>query len=151
MHGHKCKYHVNQDAISKCELCGALLCLECKIIHRTVGNSTGTSSSMEICPECNVDLANKGKNPLFFIIAGITLVFITVMVVFMMMATIADNEEYGMDTPIGFMVIFIIVPVGMCGLLGYFYFNKIPQHIAEAEQKRSIALQALHGSSTYKP
>ena len=43
MTNQQCKYHPGQNAISKCEECGALVCLECKNIYRPMYSTSHSS------------------------------------------------------------------------------------------------------------
>ena len=81
-----CHYHPNRDAITKCEQCGKLICIECKMIFRKQ-HSAGTSehrtyyvTQHEVCPPCFYDLNIKTiKNPgriIAYLIIGLMLVII---------------------------------------------------------------------------
>jgi len=140
----KCKYHQDQDAISKCEDCGALVCLECKNIYRPMYSTNHSRRRYgyryELCPECYAERLEKTKNPF-------SLIFITVFI-----AIFLGVASQGLsDAPGGFTAMFIIVPVFMLGSVGYYYFIKFPQMREDAKQRRNKALVALSKASSYKP
>ncbi|MFX1554308.1 MAG: B-box zinc finger protein [Promethearchaeota archaeon] len=53
----KCAYHPDREAITKCEKCGKLICVECKtVVHDThIGKDSSYSTRHEICVACKYD------------------------------------------------------------------------------------------------
>lgn len=143
----KCKYHADLDAVSKCEECGALICLDCKNIHRVRHSSSNSRSSYstryELCPECYANRIKKSTNPIGLIVGAVFII------IFMIVAAgmFSEANSWGMGPPGGFMALFFIIPIIMCGVLGYNYFVKGPEQRANAETKRAAAISALSGST----
>ncbi len=129
-----CKYHPDREANSKCEKCGAMVCLECKNIFRR-SYSSGTDSSSytstyELCPECYAIAVKQSYNPLCFVAPAIMVLFI-----------IGGVTMVFWDT--GFSAIFLMIPIPILGILGYQFFIKGPREKAEAERKKAAALGNL--------
>ncbi|MFX1274355.1 MAG: B-box zinc finger protein [Promethearchaeota archaeon] len=78
-----CHFHPNRDAITKCEHCGKLICVECKNVYRK-SHSSGSGDNMsyyythyDLCSPCFYDQKIKALNPvgsIFLIISGILII-----------------------------------------------------------------------------
>ncbi|MFX0063179.1 MAG: hypothetical protein ACFFC7_13460 [Candidatus Hermodarchaeota archaeon] len=72
----QCFYHPEREAATKCEKCGKLICLECKLIRREY-TLTGSDSSQwvryEVCPACYAEMkaASARGSKVFVIIAAV--------------------------------------------------------------------------------
>ncbi len=131
----KCHYHPEREAQSKCEKCGRVICVECKMVyHKTVHRGTGDdryaySERYEYCPLCYYDTQIKKYKSyshgciafaIFFIIAA---VFMT-----------------GFFNPI----IFTLLSVGIVISLVLFVFLRFvysPKKTAEFNAKKEEFLQ----------
>lgn len=57
-----CYFHADREANTKCELCGKLICLECKMVLKRRHGTEHSSyiSSYDVCPLCFYDKMDKG-------------------------------------------------------------------------------------------
>ncbi len=144
MQGYRCAYHPDREAVTKCEQCGALICLECKSIYRrryhSSHNHHSYSTRYELCPICYEEKVRKANNPLFLIFPCAFLV------VFMGIVSTMFAGFSGSFIG-GFGLIFIIVPIIMAGVLLYQFLVKGPQQKREAEEKKNRILQGRSPSS----
>ncbi|MFX1573054.1 MAG: hypothetical protein ACFFB0_09915 [Promethearchaeota archaeon] len=85
----RCFYHPDIEAVSKCEQCGKLLCLQCKKVYHDVRRSgVGESSSSyavtrELCYECYELLKQRkaiGKIIGLIIFIPVAIIIITVLI-----------------------------------------------------------------------
>ena len=108
----KCHFHQARNAISKCEDCGKILCIECKQIYtQTHHSGTGDNRRVfytqhELCPPCLYDRKIKNLNPKQFLIPimmGVLLICISLplFIIMMMIALIPFN------------IIFVIIGIGL--------------------------------------
>lgn len=89
-----CHFHQARNAISKCEDCGKLLCIECKQNYTQIHHSgTGDNKHVfytqhELCPPCFYDRKIKDLNPRQFLIPimmGVLLVCVGLPIFIIMM------------------------------------------------------------------
>lgn len=150
MTSYSCKYHSDREAVTKCEMCGAMICLECKNVYNRTYHSSHNhysySTRYELCPECYAKKINQSYNPLCFCFPAIFIIFFIVMASSMF----SEAASWGMGPPAGFSAMFFIIPIfGLC-LLGYQYFIRGPQVKEEAENRKRKALKDLHGRNYTK-
>ncbi|MHA1520859.1 MAG: zinc ribbon domain-containing protein [Promethearchaeota archaeon] len=169
-----CKYHSDREANSKCERCGAMVCLECKnVLRQTHSSSSSMNDSSfhnntyvtrhDLCPECYAEKINKSNNPCcFFVIVIFIIGFMGIAyAMFTGISSLTDgffDDSPFEDSPLGddplggglFTVVFamfLIIPILMIFCLGYKFFVSGPKLKVEANRRRDIALSALHGTS----
>lgn len=151
MNTYTCKYHPEREAVTKCEECGAMICLECKSIYRRHYHSSrhhySYSTRYELCPVCYERKINQAYNPLCLIVPVIFIV------IFMGMAT-SMFSGMGNFMPAFFPIFFFLVPILMICVLGYQYLIKGPQEKQKAKEKKERILQGKTPQSykaTYSP
>ena len=150
MNTYSCKYHPDRNAVTKCEKCGAMVCLECKNVYQHHYHSShhhhSYSTRYELCPECYATKVNQSYNPICLCFPVVFLLF------FMGIASsmFSQASSWGMGPPTGFAAMFFLVPILMLGILGYTYFVQGPKAKAEANRRRDTALGGLHGTE-YAP
>jgi len=129
----KCSYHPNRDAVTKCEMCGKLICVECKNVYQQQHSHT-TSSSFdsdslshttysytrhEVCTPCFYERKIKGlESPGNYcvIIFGIIFTGIASFMTYMFINFAANWGGPAMFSPLPFIfipIIFIIIGIGM--------------------------------------
>lgn len=134
-----CHFHPNRTAISKCEKCGKIICLECKKIHRVSRSSNSGSSSYryEYCPECNYEAAQKSQ------VSGIVFIFIAI-IMFVVFASVSGIFDSG-SSPFGgpppeFVGFFVLMVVVFLGAVGYTVLVKVPKKIESTKKEYEQAL-----------
>ncbi len=141
-----CKYHHSITAISKCEICNALVCLECKNVirqrHSTTSkdgkSSSSYSTSYDLCPECYADKVKRDNNPIRVLLP--TIIFVAL---YFFAVKILDIDFF-IGINVGFNVPFIVVIlVLMSPVLGCLCL-KGSRRKAEAKRRRTTALNSLH-------
>lgn len=145
MFQYNCKYHPHQNAVAKCEKCGAMLCLQCKSVYRMRHNSThhhhSYSNRIELCPECYEERVKRSNNPLTCILPVIfIIIFMTIS-----SSMFSGIGSFGFG---GIQAVFFIVPILMLVIIGYQYFVKGPQRIAEAKRRKEASLNSMNYSNT---
>ena len=138
----KCYYHPEREAQSKCEKCGKVICVECKMVyHKTVHRGTGDdryaySERYEYCPVCYYDThVKKYKNYpypcigfiIIFIIAAISMTLFTP----------------GIYNPMSFLVITLLSLGILISVVAFFYLRFVysPKKTAEFNAKKEEFLQ----------
>ncbi len=81
-----CYYHPNRVAVTKCERCNRMICLEDKITKRIYGGSDSADNIIIYCSTCVNELEKARKEFLkklkpFFILFVVCLVFIAIFVI----------------------------------------------------------------------
>ena len=81
-----CYYHPNREAVTKCERCNHMICLEDKITKRIYGGSDRADTVIIYCPTCVNELEKARKEFLnklkpFFILLVVCLAFIAILVI----------------------------------------------------------------------
>ena len=140
----KCYYHPEREAQSKCEKCGKVICVECKMVyHRTVHRGTGDdryaySERYEYCPICYYDTQiKKSKSYSYGCIAFA--IFFIVAAVFMT----------GFFNPIIFTLLLVGVVISLV-LFVILRFVYSPKKTAEFNAKKEEFLQRTKKPSVTK-
>lgn len=126
----KCAYHPEIEASDKCEKCGKVICLECKMVyHETIHHGTGDNSyaysrRYELCPPCFYDRKIKkyGTTNMIGGIIGIIMISIFVGVSQTMMNP-ADMPSSFRFVGTLFLIIPILAIVGI--VIGVFIYGPI--------------------------
>ena len=145
MKAFSCKYHPDREAVTKCEKCGVMICLECKSIYRRQSSHHHSAhhrhrysaQRYELCPECYSNQIDTAFNPICIVLPLIFIIFFISTA-----SSMFSNSSFG--APTGFSAMFIIVPIIMICLLLYRYFIEGPQKKEEARRRKD---QAIHGES----
>lgn len=134
----KCYYHPDREATVKCEICGKLVCVECKMFLKRM-QGAGNSRHViryEVCPLCYYDKMTKGygnRAKLFaFIFTIPSIVFIIIS-----LASIIFP----------FMAIFGVATIAILWIYALYY---APKKRDEFEQKRRDFLQGLEDYNSIK-
>lgn len=150
MSGFTCKYHQDRAAVAKCDICGAMLCLECKSVYRHTYHSSNHYSHTvryELCPECYARKVHQSYNPICFC-------FFALFLIFFVSIGVGPLFSFGVQGEPGtfiFIVPFLAIPGIMILLLIYQFFVRGPQEKAAADKKLQKALQSLHGTGYSTP
>jgi len=142
----KCYFHPEREATSKCEKCGKLICLECKLVyHETyTGGSKDTSYAYskryEYCPFCYYETKIKKYkiNSIGLLCAAITFVF---MLVFYITFTLPT----GFFHPTLYIPV-IIISIGIIITTIAFFFRQFiqtPKKVDEIETKIEEFLKSI--------
>jgi len=130
----KCAYHPERDASEKCEKCGKVICLECKMVyHETHRGGTGERSYAysvrhEYCPVCFYDRKIKTYGPQ----AKITATIFTIIVLIMIFVIFNMMGDY---FPLFFLL--VIIP------LDIYAFVYGPRKLKEFRYKKAEFLNSL--------
>ena len=150
----KCAYHPNWDAISKCEMCGKLICAECKNVFQQQHShtsssrySSGSSSSRygsstsyyytrhELCTPCFIERKIKYlQSPLNYcqILFGIIFVAVAIFITYGFLSfTGPYSPGFFAIVPIAF----IFIGIGIV-ILGIKNIRTAPQKVEALEVKR---------------
>ncbi|MCG3217393.1 MAG: zinc-ribbon domain-containing protein [Candidatus Heimdallarchaeota archaeon] len=170
-----CYYHPERTAVEKCEKCGKLICLECKMVfHATKSRGFSSSSGLrsghassssrrsyydvrhEVCPVCYFDLQEesvaRSKVGMYVAMGFVGFFMITFIMVFMPVFMFVD------DVPAGgsFISLFILVPIMMLlipGIMLFFFFYRTfyvnPKTTSDARAKKREFLRSVGQSSSY--
>ncbi|MFX1500307.1 MAG: hypothetical protein ACFFDH_05000 [Promethearchaeota archaeon] len=132
----KCYYHPERDAITKCEKCGKVICLECKMVYHVrytsrSGNHQYTSTSMyEYCPVCFYDQQINSYGPQAKRSVGVfsivSLVLIVIFSIFFTMASVVLLT-----------LVLVLIPVD----ISIFVYN--PRKIVGFEIKKAEFLKTI--------
>ena len=86
-HQARCVYHPNRVAVEKCEKCGNLICLECKMTRR-VKRVDEADSVYTFCPPCYQTAQKQSRR--FGIIAIIIFIVVAAIIIIIFL-TMASN------------------------------------------------------------
>jgi len=146
----KCFYHPEREAATKCEKCGKVICVECKMVyHKTVHRGTGDdryaySERYEYCPVCYYDTEIKKYKNYSYGCIGVMIVFI-IAAIFMFFPT-------GLYTPMMF-VVGILLSLGIfISIIAFFYLRFVysPKKTAEFNAKKEEFLQSIKTPTSIK-
>lgn len=120
----KCAYHPEIDASDKCEKCGKVICLECKMVyHETIHSGTGDSSyayskRYELCPPCFYDRKIKVHGYQNMIGGTIGIIIIISFIVFTQYLSIGTDF---------FSMLFMLIPILaiVCIIISVFIYGPI--------------------------
>ena len=142
----KCAYHLEREASSKCEKCGKLICLECKMVYRqTVHGGSGDSSyayskRYEYCPVCYYDA--KAKIYKYSSIVG----FFTIgMLIFMLFVVFLPTSPLSYSHPamyIPLIIISIMLAIAVIVVV-YLHFIRRPKKVGELDAKKEEFLRSI--------
>ena len=139
----KCYYHPEREAATKCEKCGKVICVECKMVyHKTVHRGTGDdryaySERYEYCPVCYYDTEIKKYKNYSYGCIGVMIVFI-IAEIFMFIPT-------GLYTPMMF-IVGILLSIGiLISIIAFFILRFVysPKKTAEFNAKKEEFLQSI--------
>ncbi|MFX1237072.1 MAG: B-box zinc finger protein [Promethearchaeota archaeon] len=140
-----CNYHPKRQANAKCEKCGKLICLECKMVYHQ-SHSSGSDDDYDVyytrhefCTPCYYDQRIKAKK-LSFLAFTVASIMTTLMIFF-----------FGIGS--GYFIIPITIIALLIGLIllviGILYRIKIiPKKLAIWEKKKEEFFEALSGSKS---
>ncbi len=171
-----CKYHPSRTAMDKCEQCGALICLDCKKIHKVTHTTSSSSFDDDFhssdtyttrhifCPLCYYDNIEKaGTKGRFFLICPIIFVIIFFGVALFMFSFFLEfiedwNSSGGGDLPgpgpeIFLLVfpIFLIVPIAILICMLRNFFIAAPRAAQQARVEREAFLREIGMESGFTP
>lgn len=163
-----CKYHPSRTAMDKCEQCGALICLECKKIHKVTHRTSSSSFDDDFhhsdtyttrhifCPLCYYDNIEKaGTKGRFFLICPVIFLIFFVGFALFMLSFILDfieswNSSGGGDLPgpgpeiiLLIFPIFLIVPMAMLICMLRNFFITAPRAAQQARVDREAFLREI--------
>jgi len=143
----KCAYHPGREASEKCEKCGKLICLECKMVyHLTYRSGPGDNSytysrRFELCPLCYYDrkiniYGKQAKTVGGATIIGLIILFLVSLIIF----------DFGSIIPsimLIFDIIFLIIPILMILITLYMIFIYGPKKTEDFKSKREEFLNSI--------
>ncbi|MFX0040879.1 MAG: B-box zinc finger protein [Promethearchaeota archaeon] len=145
----KCAYHPEREASAKCEKCGKVICLECKIVnHKTIhggskDHSYAYNRSYEVCTICYYDRKTNTYGNRAKIIGGITIVFLIIYIAF-------DLTMFNLIGIPGvpsifyiFDIIFLLVPIVIIVVIIYLMFIYGPKKVEEFKSKKEDFLNSI--------
>ncbi len=140
-----CYYHPEREAISKCENCGIILCLECKMVYRRVirrgtGDSSYTySERYDYCPICFYDKKIK-KHGLGKMIKAIIVTIIIIVMISVVNDLISPFMGYYF-----YMMNFFFVTLPLIIMVGFniYVFIYSPIKLREIKRKKEQILNSL--------
>ncbi|MFX0073652.1 MAG: zinc-ribbon domain-containing protein [Candidatus Hermodarchaeota archaeon] len=144
----KCTYHPERDASEKCEKCGKLICLECKMVyHLTYHNGTGNhgyshSRQFNLCPLCYYNrkinvYGKQSKRVGLATIIGLILLFVISLIMF----------DFGSSIPSVMLVLdilFLIIPILIIILILYMILIYGPKKVETFKSKRENFLTSIN-------
>jgi hypothetical protein len=129
-----CHYHQDREAKTKCEICGKLICLECKMVLNT---AHGTDESRyvirhEICPLCFYAKKDKayGKNAL--VVALLTTVPSILIIITLLSFSISVIDYF-----------FVIIPISFIAFCWIYYLYYAPKKRDEIKKQKMDFLRGL--------
>ncbi|MFX1409048.1 MAG: zinc-ribbon domain-containing protein [Promethearchaeota archaeon] len=134
-----CYYHPEREASTKCEKCGKIICLECKMVyHETYYRGTGDdryayTKRYEYCPVCYYDTQIKKHKR-----SSIGFIFLTIMLLFMLGFMFFFNFA---DIQIFIMFLSIGITISIVAFI-YMQFIRIPKKVEEVETKKEEFLRS---------
>jgi hypothetical protein len=134
----KCYYHPDREASVKCEICGKLVCLECRMYLKKM-QGTGNSRTViryEVCPLCYYNKMDKGYGKRAKLFA---LGFTIPLIIFIAISLIL------IDVP--FIAIFGIATIAILWIYAFYY---APKKRVEFRKKREFFLQGLETYNSKK-
>ncbi|MFX0022455.1 MAG: B-box zinc finger protein [Candidatus Hermodarchaeota archaeon] len=146
--GLKCAYHPEREASEKCEKCGKLICLECKMVYhltyqsRTEDNSYAYSRRIELCPLCYYErkinvYGKQGKKVAVGTILGSIMLFVV--------SLIMIDFRPGMPSIMLILdIIFLIIPFLIIGITLYMILIYGPKKSEEFKSKREEFLTSIN-------
>jgi hypothetical protein len=143
----KCVYHPEREASEKCEKCGKLICLECKMAyHLTYHSGTGDNSysysrRIELCPLCyyerKITLFGKQSKKIG---AGTIIASIMLFVVSLIMFDFRPGMPSIMLT---MDIIFLLIPIIIIAITLYMIFIYSPKKVGEFKIKREDFVNSI--------
>ncbi|MFX1502350.1 MAG: zinc-ribbon domain-containing protein [Promethearchaeota archaeon] len=126
----KCVYHPDREASDKCEKCGKVICLECKMVyHETIHHGTGDNSyaysrQFDLCPPCFYDRKIKKYGTTNMIGGIIGIIFIIIFI------GVSQTMMNSPDMPSSFRfvkILLLIIPILMLIgiIIGVFIYGPI--------------------------
>ncbi len=162
--------------MEKCEQCGALICLECKKIHRVTHTTSSSSFDDDfhssdsyttrhiLCPLCYYDMIETaGTKGRFFLLCPIAFMIIFIGVVIFMLSNLLDFIESwnrnggsalpGLGPEIMLLVFpfFFIIPLAMCIFMIRQFFIVGPRTARQARADREAFLQEIGMERRFAP
>jgi len=165
-----CNYHPERTAVEKCERCGKLICLECKMVYhetRSIGRrpSSGLQSSFgsstrrsyydtryEVCPVCFYELQEEGvaksKAPMYMGVGFLGFFVLIIVLFFIPFYSIVNEVPSSRGS--AFSTMFIVIPIIMLlipGSILFFIIYKMvvtdPKTSNEAKAKKEEFLRSV--------
>jgi len=136
-----CHYHPDREAATKCEICGKLICLECKMVLNT---THGTDESRyvirhEACPLCFYAKKDKAysKNAL---VSALVMTIPSIIIIILLLSLSISVIDY----------FFVIIPIIFIAFSWIYYLYYAPKKREEFKQKKLDFLRCLKDFSDIK-
>ncbi len=149
----KCYYHPNREAITKCEKCEKMICIECKkpiSVTHGVGDSS-YATQHDFCMPCYYDREMKQYDfsPRgYYIFGSITATSVVIFIILALVFAFSEMEGK-IAVVITFSVLTFISTVLFLGTLKSFFNNKgeFPVLLAELKTKKEDFLKTLQSGN----
>ena len=158
-----CKYHLDRNAVDKCESCGAFVCLKCKKTYPEAYTGSYRRRAYTLCPLCFFEKKEKvmssPSREMIWIFMGFTVFMMGMAVVMgsMLVFAILKPNHYLEILDLIFQLIALTIPVGVFIIaskifryLKRYYFIIGPQEVEEAKNQRENFLVSLDSTEFLK-
>ena len=149
----KCYYHPNREAITKCEKCEKMICIECKKpISRIHGvKESRYATQHDFCMPCYYDCEMKQYDfsPRgYYIFASIAATSVVIFIILALVTAFSENK-HKIAIVITFCVLTFISTVLFLSALKFFFKNKVrfPVLLAELKTKKENFLKTLQSGN----
>ncbi|MFX0137603.1 MAG: hypothetical protein ACFFDN_28450 [Candidatus Hodarchaeota archaeon] len=134
-----CYYHPEREVNTKCENCGKLICVKCKMIFQKAYDRMDVRyyKSYEYCPICFYDknIVKYRRNPII-IAMSFTIMFTILIIGISSIIDPSSESSIFLLFPIVISVIFIIAP-------NIYAFIYCPRKVKEFKEKKEEFLQSI--------
>ncbi|MFX0053186.1 MAG: hypothetical protein ACFE8U_18070 [Candidatus Hermodarchaeota archaeon] len=158
----RCFYHPNRVAVTKCERCNRLICLEDKTIYRRYGGMDRADDIYTYCPACYNILRKQGAEMAPRVFGGMCVIFLIFVIgafavfiffVMMMMNATSDGSSSG-SVSMGQFLPFLLLPmiffIGIVIIGGLFLFFFLKRNQKSIQETTSNQMNQFTPSSRFQ-